>query len=215
MYRFLVVEDHALVRESMVGLLRQMEEGVSVQECADLENAFDVLDEDSDYDLMLLDLALPGVDGFSGLDILRRRYPAMPVVVVSAFDDPPSVTRAIHLGASGFIPKALNGSELLHAVRHVLEGNIYRPSLPEVARLDKLTPPPPATGRGVRPEEIGLTERQAQVLDAVGGRFQISVACGVVDVQAHDSEPDLSRNGDQEIVGDPSAQIGSAIEKTI
>ena len=46
MYRFLVVEDHALVRESMVGLLRQMEEGVSVQECADLENAFDVLDED-------------------------------------------------------------------------------------------------------------------------------------------------------------------------
>lgn len=165
MYRFLVVEDHALVRESMVGLLRQMEEGVSVQECADLENAFDVLDEDSDYDLMLLDLALPGVDGFSGLDILRRRYPAMPVVVVSAFDDPPSVTRAIHLGASGFIPKALNGSELLHAVRHVLEGNIYRPSLPEVARLDKLTPPPPAAGRGVRPEEIGLTERQAQVLD--------------------------------------------------
>lgn len=66
-----------------------MEEGVSVQECADLESAFDVLDEDSDYDLMLLDLALPGVDGFSGLDILRRRYPAMPVVVVSAFDDPP------------------------------------------------------------------------------------------------------------------------------
>ncbi|MFV0371442.1 MAG: response regulator transcription factor [Azonexus sp.] len=165
MYRFLVVEDHALVRESMVGLLCQMEAGVSVQECADLEAAFDVLDDDSDYDLMLLDLALPGVDGFSGLDILRRRYPAMPVVVVSAFDDPPSVTRALHLGASGFIPKTLNGSELLLAVRHVLEGNIYRPNLPEGPRPDKLTPPPPVAERGVRPEEIGLTERQAQVLD--------------------------------------------------
>ena len=105
MYRFLVVEDHALVRESMVGLLRQMEEGVSVQECADLENAFDVLDEDSDYDLMLLDLALPGVDGFSGLDILRRRYPAMPVVVVSAFDDPPSVTRPFTWALPASFPK--------------------------------------------------------------------------------------------------------------
>ena len=164
MYRFLVVEDHALVRESMVGLLRQMEEGVSVQECADLESAFDVLDEDSDYDLMLLDLALPGVDGFSGLDILRRRYPAMPVVVVSAFDDPPSVTRAIHLGASGFIPKAFSGEALLSAVRQVLAGNIFRPSNQSAgATLDAETPIPPAKS-GVRPDEVGLTDRQAQVL---------------------------------------------------
>lgn len=165
MYRFLVVEDHALVRESLLGLLRQLEEGIVIDECADLEVAFERLDADSGYDLMLLDLALPGVDGFSGLDILRRRYPAMPVVVVSAFDDTPSVTRAIHLGASGFIPKTMNGSDLLAAVRHVLEGNIYRPNLSVTARPDRLSPPPPAAKGGVKPEEVGLTERQAQVLD--------------------------------------------------
>lgn len=164
MYRFLVVEDHALVRESMVGLLRQMEEGVSVQECADLESAFDVLDEDSDYDLMLLDLALPGVDGFSGLDILRRRYPAMPVAVVSAFDDLPTITRVLNLGASGFIPKAFSGEALLSAVRQVLAGNIFRPSSQSAgATLDAETPIPPAKS-GVRPDEVGLTDRQAQVL---------------------------------------------------
>jgi DNA-binding NarL/FixJ family response regulator len=163
MLKLLVVEDHALVREGLVGLLAQVEDDVRVFDSADFETALSVLENEGDFDLALLDLALPGIDGFAGLDILRRRYPAMPVVVVSAFDDMPTVTRVLNLGASGFIPKALNGEGLLLAVREVLAGNIYRPSNQTLARMDDVTPVPPSSA-SVRPEEIGLTERQAQVL---------------------------------------------------
>ncbi|WP_374326126.1 response regulator [Azonexus sp.] len=163
MLKLLVVEDHALVREGLVGLLSQVEEGVQVFESADFESALSVLDSEGDFDLVLLDLALPGIDGFAGLDILRRRYPAMPVAVVSAFDDQPTVTRVMNLGASGFIPKALNGERLLQAVRDVLAGNIVRPSGQMPARLDDAVPLPPSSV-SVKPGEIGLTDRQAQVL---------------------------------------------------
>ena len=163
MLKLLVVEDHALVREGLVRLLGQIEEGVSVKESADLEAALTLLDNEGEFDLLLLDLALPGVDGFAGLDILRRRYPGMPVAVVSAFNDGPTIKRVLNLGASGFIPKAFSGEALLSAVREVLDGNIFRPICQQSSRIDDETPLPPSK-IGVKPEEIGLTDRQAQVL---------------------------------------------------
>ncbi len=164
MLKLLVVEDHALVREGLVRLLGQIEPGAQVQESADFESALTRLDDEGEFDLVLLDLALPGIDGFAGLDILRRRYPAMPVAVVSAFDDTPTITRVLNLGASGFIPKAFSGEALLSAVREILAGNIFRPNGQSAARLDDATPVPPPTKGGVRPDEIGLTDRQGQVL---------------------------------------------------
>ena len=164
MLKLLVVEDHALVREGLVRLLGQIEPGAQVQESADFESALTRLDDEGEFDLVLLDLALPGIDGFAGLDILRRRYPAMPVAVVSAFDDTPTITRVLNLGASGFIPKAFSGEALLSAVREVLAGNIFRPNGQSAARLDDATPVPPPPKNGVRPDEIGLTDRQGQVL---------------------------------------------------
>ncbi|HJV92428.1 MAG TPA: response regulator transcription factor [Azonexus sp.] len=163
MLKLLVVEDHALVREGLVRLLGQIEEGATVLESEDFESALTVLDNEGEFDLVLLDLALPGIDGFAGLDILRRRYPAMPVAVVSAFDDTPTITRVLNLGASGFIPKAFSGEALLSAVREVLAGNIFRPSGQQGSRLDDATPVPPSK-ISVRPDEIGITDRQAQVL---------------------------------------------------
>jgi DNA-binding NarL/FixJ family response regulator len=164
MLRLLVVEDHALVRMGLVGLLGRIEKDVNVYEAANFEMALAVLDSEGDFDLLLLDLALPGIDGFAGLDILRRRYPAMPVVVVSAFDDVPTINRVINLGASGFIPKAYSGEALLAAVSEVLAGNIFRPQAQfAAARMDDAVPVPPHQGN-VQPEEIGLTARQSQVL---------------------------------------------------
>lgn len=163
MLKLLVVEDHALVREGLVRLLGQIDEGATVLESEDFESALTVLDNEGEFDLVLLDLALPGIDGFAGLDILRRRYPAMPVAVVSAFDDMPTITRVLNLGASGFIPKAFSGEALLSAVREILAGNIFRPSGQQGARLDDATPVPPSK-ISVRPDEIGITDRQAQVL---------------------------------------------------
>lgn len=163
MLKLLVVEDHALVREGLVRLLGQIEAGATLHEVADFESALTLLDGDEEFDLVLLDLALPGIDGFAGLDILRRRYPAMPVAVVSAFDDTPTITRVLNLGASGFIPKAFSGEALLSAVREILAGNIFRPSGQQGSRLDDTTPVAPSKF-SVKPEEVGLTDRQAQVL---------------------------------------------------
>jgi DNA-binding NarL/FixJ family response regulator len=163
MLKLLVVEDHALVREGLVRLLAQVEGETAVLEARDFETVLAAIDAGADVDLVLLDLALPGIDGFAGLDILRRRYPAMPVAVVSAFDDGTTINRVLNLGASGFIPKAYSGEALLAAVREVLAGNIYRPSGGQRAQLDDKTPLPPHKV-SVRPDEVGLTERQAQVL---------------------------------------------------
>ncbi len=163
MLTLLVVEDHFLARDGLVRLLGQLEEDVRVLEAEDFEEALTVLDEEGEADLVLLDLALPGIDGFAGMDILRRRYPAMPVTAVSAFCDAPTINRVFSLGASGFIPKAFSGEEVLAAVRDVLAGNIFRPSGKYVARLDDAVPVPPPK-KSVRPEQMGMTERQGQVL---------------------------------------------------
>jgi DNA-binding NarL/FixJ family response regulator len=164
MLKILIIEDHALVREGLVRLLARLESGVVLRDCADFDSALAVLEGEDEVDLILLDLALPGIDGFVGLDILRRQFPALPVVVVSAFDDAPTITRVMNLGASGFIPKSFSGEALLAALHEVLAGNIFRPDgTGKAARLDDLAPLPPA-GKGVQPGEVGLTERQAQVL---------------------------------------------------
>ncbi|NJD24385.1 MAG: response regulator transcription factor [Betaproteobacteria bacterium] len=164
MLRILVVEDHALVREGMVRLLAQSDPEFRISECADFESALQLLESETDFDLVLLDLALPGIDGFVGLDILRRNHPTIPVAVVSAFDDPPTVSRVMNLGAAGFIPKAFSGEALVAAVREVLDGGIFRPpGMSAGARLDDVAPVPPNSA-GIDPSEIGLTERQAQVL---------------------------------------------------
>ena len=128
MLKLLVVEDHALVREGLVRLLAQMERGSRSRrrrfrdglECAGKRRRVRTS--------CCSTWPLPGIDGFAGLDILRRRYPPCRVAVVSHFNDLPTITRVLNLGASGFIPKAFSGEALLSAVRQVLAGNIFRPS---------------------------------------------------------------------------------------
>lgn len=163
MLKLLVVEDHALVREGLARLLRQLGDKVEITEAANFEDALGELEDEDDFDLVLLDLALPGIDGFAGLNILRQRYPALPVAVVSAFDDFPTVNRVLNNGASGFIPKAFSGEELLNAVREVLSGSIFRPGNLQSAKMDDAVPVPPNRG-SIRPAEVGLTDRQGQVL---------------------------------------------------
>lgn len=163
MLKLLVIEDHALVREGLVRLLMQLENEVEISEASDGDEAIAILDAESDFDLVLTDLAMPNTDGFNILNLLRERYPTIPVAVVSAYDDQPSITRVLNSGASGFIPKAYSGEALLSAVHEILDGQIFRPSAGSVAKID-LAPQPQPASASVSPGEIGLTDRQAQVL---------------------------------------------------
>lgn len=122
-----IADDHPLFR----GALRQaVATGMStaqVDEAGSFEELTALLETSSDVDLILLDLSMPGISGFSGLIYLRAQYPAVPVVVVSASDDLETIRRSMEFGASGFIPKRF-GIETLHdAIAKVMAGDVWVP----------------------------------------------------------------------------------------
>lgn len=161
MLKLLVVEDHALVREGLAQTLRQLEADVIVFEAADCDAANRRLQELGAVDLMLLDLGLPRLDGLSYLSTLRKRYPAMPVVILSAFDDAATVSKAMKSGAAGFVSKTYSSERLLEALREVLAGHSTAPS---GFALSAVAMPKGLAGRKLDPAEIGLTGRQSEVL---------------------------------------------------
>lgn len=126
MLRALVVDDHALVREVLMQILRQLDKEVVCSGARNADEALHLL-EDGHYDLMLLDLLMPGVNGVNFLDTLRTRFPELPAVVVSALDDPETMARAMRHGAAGFVPKASSREELLKALRTVMTGVVCLP----------------------------------------------------------------------------------------
>ncbi|MEM1200929.1 MAG: response regulator transcription factor, partial [Pseudomonadota bacterium] len=90
-------------------------------------------DKDNPPDLILLDLKMPGVQGFSGLSYLRAQYPDVPVAVVSATEDPAVIRRAISFGASGFIPKSVPVDEMRGAVEQIFQGEVWVPETVDLA----------------------------------------------------------------------------------
>ena len=164
MVKLLVIEDHALVREGLVQTLRQLEEsGVEVSEVADFEGANALLDQGQAFDLALLDLGLPGVDGLTCLKSFRQRYPSMPVVILSAYDDARTVTKAMKCGAAGFVSKSYSSDRLLSVLRDVLSGNVFSPDVSE-KKAFVASHHLPTGEEETDPSEFGLTERQTQVL---------------------------------------------------
>lgn len=175
MLKLLVIEDHALVREGLVQTLRQLDAEVAVMEAADCESGCAVLGTADDFDLLLLDLALPGIDGLTCLGLMRQRFPALPVVIVSAYDDANTVSTALKAGAAGFVPKAYSGDRLLDALRQVLDGTIYVPEQTLPAANGVALAIPAAGSRS--PADLGLTGRQRDVLALmVKGRSNREIA---------------------------------------
>jgi DNA-binding NarL/FixJ family response regulator len=125
-FRLLIADDHPLFR----GALREALSGhfaAEALEAGTFEEVTQTLDAAGDVDLVLLDLSMPGVRGFSGLIYLRAQYPSVPIVVVSANDDPAVVARCMDFGASGFIPKTLGIEAMREAIRRVLAGELWTP----------------------------------------------------------------------------------------
>src|SRR5271156_6280673 len=124
----LIADDHPLV----LGALRQAVSGAVpgafIHEAADFERLAAALEETPDMDLVLLDLMMPGVRGFSGLLFLRSERPSVPVVVVSANEDRAVMRHCIEFGAAGYIPKSLDVETMRTAIRQVLDGGQWTPS---------------------------------------------------------------------------------------
>src|SRR5712672_2785252 len=150
--RLVIADDHPLfrgaLREAVSGLFKEVE----IAEAGSFDDVAKLLERGGEVDLILLDLTMPGVRGFSGLMYLRAQYPSVPIIVVSANDDPAVIRRCMDFGASGFIPKTLGIEAMRGAISRVLEGGVWTP--PDVdlsagadtetanlmARLASLTP---------------------------------------------------------------------------
>ena len=138
--RILIADDHPLVRGALREAVAGAVAGASIAEAGDLQALVAELDRDSDADLVLLDLSMPGVRGFSGLMYLRAQHPGVPVVVVSGNEDRDVIRRCIDFGASGFIPKTTGVETMCAAIRAVLDGEQWTPPDVDLTRpADKET----------------------------------------------------------------------------
>ena len=124
-YRLVIADDHPLFRGAMREAISGLLEKVDITEAGTFDDVVELLS--GDVDLVLLDLAMPGVRGFSGLMYMRAQYPSVPVIVVSANDDPAAIRRCMEFGASGFIPKTLGVDTMRAAISRVLSGGVWTP----------------------------------------------------------------------------------------
>ncbi len=126
-YRIIIVDDHPLFRDALRQALSDKFDDLEISEAGSLDGLSETLEDVSEVDLILLDLTMPGVKGFSGLMYLRAQFPEIPVVIVSANEDPGAIRRCIEFGSSGFIPKSLPVETIRDAVEAVLDGGVWTP----------------------------------------------------------------------------------------
>ena len=149
--RLLIADDHPLFRGALREAVSGLFEKPDIAEAGSFEDVTRQLERGAEIDLILLDLSMPGVRGFSGLMYLRAQYPSVPIIVVSGNDDPAVIRRCMDFGASGFIPKTLGVEAMRAAIARVLEGGVWTPPDIElgpsdaptagmIARLALLTP---------------------------------------------------------------------------
>ena len=164
--KILVVDDHALIREALHGVLKKLKRDAVVLDASTCGQAMESIASHPDLGLVLLDLSLPDRDGFSMLAELRERHPALSVVVLSGVQDRANVMKALELGALGYIPKSARREVMLSALQLVFAGGTYIP--PEILAREDLSKSAPTQFAGdrtmVSPADVGLTERQLDVL---------------------------------------------------
>jgi DNA-binding NarL/FixJ family response regulator len=179
--KVLLIDDHPLILSALQSVIQGLGDNTTVVGAGSALAARETLKADSNFDLVLLDLNLGDADGFDVLVEFRAKYPALPVVVVSASDRASDVIRAIDSGAMGFVPKRASNDTLFEALHMVMSGGIYVPpmtmgseppskreagdTVPSVLRV--LREQAHDSGFQTNPvplAQLGLTPRQAEVL---------------------------------------------------
>lgn len=179
--KILVVDDHAMVRQGIAALLERANKETQVFQAQDSEEGLAFAAHHDDLDAVFLDLSMPGMDGMEALAGFASRRPGLPVIVLSAAENPELVRKALAAGALGYVPKAATAATLLSALELVLSGEVFVPAL----ALRGLSGSRPTWGDPMRStSSIGpLTPRQTEVLQrlaeglsnkAIGRRLGLS-----------------------------------------
>jgi two-component system, NarL family, nitrate/nitrite response regulator NarL len=125
--KIVLADDHVLVRSGMVLLLRELAQDTCVYEAADFPAALALIGTHPDCDLALIDLNMPGMNGFEALDQIAQQAPTVPVVILSGSENAEDMRRVLDHGAMGYIPKSESAPVILNALRLVLAGGVYVP----------------------------------------------------------------------------------------
>jgi two-component system, NarL family, nitrate/nitrite response regulator NarL len=158
--KLLVVDDHPIVRDGLTALLAHVGPGTTVMQARDADEGLFMIDRHTDLDAIILDLMMPGMDGFQAIAVFGRKRPDLPVIVLSSSEDPADVRRALNSGALGYVAKSASQNTLLAAIRQVLGGDLYVPPFAVVKDTDAPLTTDSSPSRHDRP----LTPRQIEIL---------------------------------------------------
>ena len=172
--KLLIVDDHSVLREGLAALLKLLGADILVVQSRNAEEGLVALSTNSDLDVIVLDLVMPGTSGLEALSLFRRQRPDIPIVVLSSSEEPKDVRSALAAGAMGYVPKSANHHVLLSAIRLAMNGELYIPPLVleqgSTSQLDA----------GIRTSfgnDAHLTERQIEVLSLLSqGKPNKSIA---------------------------------------
>jgi len=146
MATILIADDHPLFREALKGAVAQVLPDAELVEADGTGALYEIAEANPDADLLLLDLTMPGANGYSALVHLRATQPQLPVIVVSAREEPATIRRALDHGAVGFIPKSSDATTIRQAIAAVLDGGSWAPAQA-------------LTAQGVSDEEADIAQR--------------------------------------------------------
>ena len=166
----LVADDHQLFLDGIHHILVKLAADVMVTEATTAEQAIGHMESGRDFDLVLIDLNMPGMDGMSILQRMRERKVWIPLVVISGEEDVRAIKSALDAGALGFIPKAHSSQQMLCALKAILEGEIYIPG--DVQKhIDILESRRPLMDTNDALQASGITKRQHEVLRLMAKGF--------------------------------------------
>lgn len=172
--KVLLADDHNLIREGIKLILNRLLESVDILEADNFDDTHKIVTENTDLDLIIMDLFMPGMTGPRGVSTIRNSAPVVPVIVLSMSEDPKHMRDALKFGANGYIPKSSKNSVIINAINLVLEGSIYIPPemlgvITDTGKYDAAADKP-----GKKP---ALTERQMEVLNLLAqGRTNKDIA---------------------------------------
>lgn len=155
----LIIDDHPVFVAALEALLKRMRRGMDVDTATSAEVALRHIEYHPDYQFILLDLTMPGLDGFAFLRVLEQRKLPIPVIIVSSSEEPETIHACINAGAVGFIPKSYDLDQMAKAIERIHDGEIYLPQA--------LTQPTTQTDEAAvkqRCEQIGIADKTYQVL---------------------------------------------------
>ena len=163
----LIADDHTLFRDILNKYLERMDRGYTVDLAADLYEATDMMEKDSQkYDLVILDLCMPGMNGFDGLAKFKIKWPDTTVAIISGVAQAWEVSKAIEEGASAFFPKSMSGKALVHAIELVMAGEKFVPVKYAAPPVHNPMPPTSVLRKfsDKTQDEFDITKREVDVL---------------------------------------------------